>query len=205
MAQNGSKEPGRLYFAYGSNLSTTQMRHRCPRSTPISLAYVSNWTWIINERGYANIVAIGCAPADKTGLEAETSDGGHVTGSSVYGLVYRLHPDDEAKLDRYEGVGFAYERWMILATEAKYPTGDAETRPHEGNASPMLDGNVELLTYIDTNHVTPSAPKEEYIDRMNVGIKEASEWGLPASYVDDVIRRYIPAPVDEDEKDNEEE
>ena len=44
MALSDSEEPERLYFAYGSNLSTTQMQYRCPRSTPVGLAHLKGWT-----------------------------------------------------------------------------------------------------------------------------------------------------------------
>ncbi len=132
--------------------------------------------------------------------------------------MYRLHPDDEATLDSYEGVGFAYEKCTIkidradfspldllrdsssscttetsLGTEANQSTGGAETQLDEGPASRMLDDEVELLVYVDATHTTPSSPQGESIDRINLGIEEASECGLPAAYVNDVIRRYIPA------------
>jgi hypothetical protein len=47
----------RLYFAYGSNLSLTQMSSRCPTSTYHSFGILHNYRWIIGERGYANVVS----------------------------------------------------------------------------------------------------------------------------------------------------
>ncbi|KAJ3562862.1 hypothetical protein NPX13_g8402 [Xylaria arbuscula] len=181
MALNNREEPAKFYFAYGSNLSTTQMQHRCPRSTPIGLAHLAGWTWIINERGYANIVADGQANDGRPG---------------VYGLVYRLHPDDENMLDRYEGVPFAYEKVTIRISKESFLEPDQERSPSEPASSRNLgDGDgIELLTYIDILRITSSVPQEEYIDRMNLGIKESSKWGLPAAYVDEVMRRCIPAP-----------
>ncbi|KAI0400815.1 hypothetical protein F4802DRAFT_583663 [Xylaria palmicola] len=181
---------GTLYFAYGSNLSTAQMRRRCPRSTPIGLAYLPGWTWIINERRYANIVPNASPhtphiePTDATG---------------VYGLVYRLHPADEVKLDICEGVGFAYDRQMLEVAWADISAsssthGKAEARPGEGSTL-QAPGKLQTLVYVDSVNVNPSAPWDEYVDRMNAGIQEASEqWGMPAAYVDGVIRPYIPAP-----------
>ncbi|KAA8572454.1 hypothetical protein EYC84_003074 [Monilinia fructicola] len=46
-----------LYFAYGSNLSLTQMKARCPNSTYYGLGVLQGYRWIINQRGYANIVS----------------------------------------------------------------------------------------------------------------------------------------------------
>lgn len=170
MTQQLKEEQGRLYFAYGSNLSTMQMQLRCERSTPIGLAYVKGWTWIINERGYANIVKQGLANTDEQ-------------NSGVYGLVYRLHSLDEVKLDACEGVPWVYEQKMLEAEWTNSATG-------------VSGEKIQVLVYVDLKHVSRSVPKHEYIGRMNVGIKEAMEtWGLPAAYVDDVLRPFIPAPA----------
>lgn len=84
--------PKTLYFAYGSNLSPTQMHSRCPlsplHSTP--LATVPAHEWFIGERGYANIRAC--------------------EGKAVVGLLYVMDPRDERGLDAAEGVPWAYER-----------------------------------------------------------------------------------------------
>ncbi|KAI1347140.1 hypothetical protein F5Y01DRAFT_330109 [Xylaria sp. FL0043] len=237
MPQNISEGPGRLYFAYGSNLSTTQMKHRCPHSPPVGLAHLAGWNWIINERGYANIIPEEYSAKDGTGSSAGTDLGpvlsqnqlpslspGHPIG--VHGLVYRLHPDDEETLDRYEGVGYAYEKVMMKIPRSDFfdlhSVGDSWTSTtkasskDEASQSPTektktlhngrmaeqplerkteLSDEIELLVYVDTINVTPSAPKEEYIGRMNRGIKEARERGFPPGYVNSVIRRYIPAPM----------
>ncbi|KAI0474820.1 hypothetical protein F4859DRAFT_482038 [Xylaria cf. heliscus] len=234
MAQSNSQDNGRLYFAYGSNLSTTQMRHRCPSSTPVGLAHLTGWTWIINERGYANIVANGyqtSSQTHETGGQVEVSNEVSwdqpleiIPGTGVYGLVYRLHPDDEDMLDICEGVGYAYEREMLdvvwadvadpnasqgasstatsasLKTGPVLPTEEIEQQPHEETTSQARSESFQTLVYVDFERIAPSSPKAEYVGRMNVGIKEASElWGLPRAYVDEVIRPYIPEPSDADQ------
>ncbi|KAI0544238.1 hypothetical protein F4679DRAFT_565608 [Xylaria curta] len=222
MAQNDSQEKGLLYFAYGSNLSTTQMGNRCPSSTPIGLAHLTGWTWIINERGYANIVQNeykSSLQTRDTENQVEANEGHDsswdqpseiVPGPGVYGLVYRLHPDDEETLDRCEGVGYAYEREMLdvvwidvsnsgagqgpssVTTSASVET---EKQSHEGTTVP--GEKIQVLAYIDFQRITPSIPKEEYVGRMNLGIKDATEqWRMPRAFVDEVIRPYIPAPND---------
>lgn len=168
-----------LYFAYGSNLSPTQMADRCPNSTPVALAHVPDWTWIINERGYANIVK---SDPPSTSSSGSTPNINRVTtaGPGVYGVLYELTPDDEDMLDACEGVPFAYEKRDIEATKIEgkdLTTGD----------------KVQVLAYIDFKRVSPSSPKSEYVDRMNRGIQEAmKDWNLPKAYVDAVMRPFIP-------------
>ncbi len=172
-----------LYFAYGSNLSPFQMNQRCPNSVPVGLAHLSDWRWLINERGYANIVKIDPRP--------QPSGDGHdnspaTTSPGVYGVLYRLDPYDEVRLDVCEGVPWAYEKQHVRATIilGKDPTdGDS----------------VEVLAYIDFKRVLPSLPKSEYVGRMNRGIREAmKDWNLPESYVDEVMRPFIPQGNDEE-------
>ncbi|PHH62941.1 hypothetical protein CDD81_6574 [Ophiocordyceps australis] len=88
----GANKTHTLYFAYGSNLSTEQMHERCPGAQALGLGKLQGWQWIINQRGYANVV-----------------QGGRGDGV-VYGLVYRLAGNDEERLDGFEGVPHAYTK-----------------------------------------------------------------------------------------------
>ncbi|KAI1413174.1 hypothetical protein F5Y13DRAFT_161727 [Hypoxylon sp. FL1857] len=244
-SSNNSGE-GVLYFAYGSNLSPTQMQVRCPSSPPVGLAYLPGWTWLINERGYANIVqhktpalsapstsspphssnplftsVAAASPSSLTGRKEikveEDEDGagmkvdekkseevGAGEEEGVYGVLYRLHPDDEDTLDMCEGVPWAYERRFVDATVVRTPTAKTTTG-EAGKANPPQDtkepGTVRVLVYVDFKRVLPSTSKDEYIDRMNRGINEAIEqWGLPKSYVDAVMRPFIPLARGEEGK-----
>lgn len=94
----------RPYFAFGSNLSITQMRERCEYSHFICVGVLRNWKWIINKRGVANIVP-----------SANTSD-------IIYGFVYNLQVDDEAELDAREGHAY---RKVILPVEVGFDKGKA--------------------------------------------------------------------------------
>jgi gamma-glutamylcyclotransferase len=75
---------GVLYFAYGSNLSLEQMNKRCPESVKIGKGILKNYMWIINSRGFANVVK---SPLDY-----------------VEGTVYVISKQDEDTLDKKEGV-----------------------------------------------------------------------------------------------------
>ncbi|KAF9773190.1 hypothetical protein IL306_009036 [Fusarium sp. DS 682] len=175
-----------LYFAYGSNLSTEQMRRRCPYSTPVGLAYLKGWKWIINARGYANIVQLPVDSDDDDTPEAEENRQLSTKGKEkekekheegVCGLLYLIPSDDEEKLDGYEGVPWAYQKFLV---EVKW-----------ANAKKEEDETLKAIVYVDELMVEEDAPQEEYIGRMEDGIKDAIEnWGLDENYANRVMRRF---------------
>ncbi|CVL01172.1 uncharacterized protein FMAN_10348 [Fusarium mangiferae] len=179
-----------LYFAYGSNLSTEQMRRRCPYSTPVGLAYLKGWRWIINERGYANVVQLPIDSDDDETPEAEdnrqlsTKGKGkgkgkeqHRPEEGVFGLLYLVPAEDEESLDRYEGVPSAYQKFQV---DVKW-----------ANANKEEDETLRALVYVDEMRVEEDVPQEEYIERMEDGIEDAVEnWGMDEDYADRVMRRF---------------
>lgn len=162
-----------LYFAYGSNLSTEQMRQRCPFSTAIGLGFLPGWRWIINERGFANIV-----PLDHVSSSDITPD----PAGGVYGLLYLLPPRDEESLDVFEGVPESYDKAQCQARWVR--DGDAKPIPGEGTP-------VKVLVYVDEKRTSEAAPRTEYIGRMERGIEDAVQnWGMDADYANRVMRKY---------------
>ena len=166
--------PPTTYFGYGSNLWQHQMTTRCPTSTYLGVARLPHYTWQINTRGYANVVS---APSSSPNYS-----------DSVYGLVYGLPPLDEQQLDRNEGVPVAYTKEWIKCDF--WPGGvgekiDTEMEPKERR---------EMLVYVDRKRTTPDVPREEYVYRMNRGIRDALALGVPEGYVEGVLRGYIAAP-----------
>lgn len=186
-----------LYFAYGSNLSTEQMRQRCPYSTAVGLGKVTGWRWIINARGYANIVResedIDTQKDDDGGVEKVDEQKGKsrmeedTEESQVYGMLYLLPVEDEERLDRYEGVPWAYEKLHIEASwVSNTDRVDGEEQQVEEELTP-----VKVLAYVDRQRVTEGRPKEEYVERMEMGIEDAVEnWGMSEEYADRVMRRF---------------
>ena len=83
-----------LYFAYGSNMSLTQMAGRCPSSTFEGKGRLAGYRWQINERGVGNII--------------ESRD------EYVEGVIYAIDQDNRRQLDRNEGVGRGYYKAEIL-------------------------------------------------------------------------------------------
>ena len=79
-----SKTSKTMYFAYGSNLSISQMDKRCPHNIPLDIGRLNGYRWIISNRGYANVI------------ESEHD--------YVLGRIYKINNTDEASLDKDEGV-----------------------------------------------------------------------------------------------------
>lgn len=137
----------RWYFGYGSNLWKDQMNKRCPKSAYIGIARLNGYRWIINERGYANVV--------------ETSDTSTRSTNVVWGLVFTLQPNDEDKLDINEGVPEAYTKEDLFVD---FWPSTSEGKP-KVSEEPQ---RVKLLVYIDRKRLEPDVPKKEYIYRMYV-------------------------------------
>jgi hypothetical protein len=156
------------YFGYGSNMWRDQMRRRCPDSQFRGIGRLPGYRWIINGRGYANVV-----PTEDARVES-------------WGMIYTLSEADEISLDVYEGVAKkAYDK-VELSLEF-WPSDSAPTVDVSGKPSPM-----PMLVYLDPRNIVPWRPHREYVDRMNSGIQDAITAGIPQKYVDDVLRPYIP-------------
>ncbi|KAK4552289.1 hypothetical protein LTR86_010459 [Recurvomyces mirabilis] len=175
-----------VYFGYGSNLWKHQMQQRCPTSKFLGIARLNGYKWIINERGYANVVQIESKEdGDEEGKK-------HDYGEEVWGLVYSLEKKDETNLDRNEGVPRAYTKeWM----QVDY--WKASTEPDDLACQERKAKKVDMLVYINRKQISEAEPKEEYIYRINMGIKDAVKEGMPEEYVRQVMRRFIPEDEDE--------
>ncbi|KAL2808511.1 hypothetical protein BJX63DRAFT_436029 [Aspergillus granulosus] len=208
-----------LYFAYGSNLSPTQMRIRCIHNPtlsaqPVAIAALDHWRWLICQVGYANVV-----PPEDLRLGRQISEGDAVPESKapsipeggVFGVLYEMDVEDEGVLDGYEGV----DQCAPDTTEGKRiprnvrPTeqgnGDynkwyvgarvvewLDEGYRERNGFVGAGGEVKVLIYIDELRVRVGIPKDEYIPRMNRAIRDAVELGFPEDWAEEVMRPSIP-------------
>jgi hypothetical protein len=144
------------------------MHRRCPDSQFQGIGRLPGYRWIINARGYANIVSV-----DQVDVES-------------WGMIYTLSKADEESLDIYEGVAKkAYDK-LELSAEF-WPS--KSTPKIDASGQPSL---VPMLVYIDPRNTLPWRPHREYVDRMNSGIEDAIAAGIPQKYVDDVLRPFIP-------------
>jgi len=87
----------------------------------------------------------------------------------VLGEIFTLSQQDVDYLDIYESV----EEGMYLKSNLSVETSK---------------GTIDCLVYIASDS-TPGAPQEEYVERINLGIKSAN---LPDDYVQKAIRPFIP-------------
>ena len=100
--------------------------------------------------------------------------------------MYDLTSFDEDRLDRNEGVPSSYSKEIMAIDFWESKDGEAVNVNCHGIKK-------HVLVYIDRERVVDDNPQEEYIHRMNMGIKDAVHGaGIPFVYVQKVIRPFIP-------------
>jgi hypothetical protein len=130
-----------LYFAYGANMDPVQMAQRCPGARQLGVAVLGGHAFRIGKAGY------GTALPD--------------AGEVVHGVLWMLTPDDEAALDRFEGVGDG------LYTRRRVPV----LKP---------DGEVtEAMIYCAADPA-PGTPVPGYLERI---AEVAESLGFPPGYI----------------------
>lgn len=132
--------PG-IYFAFGSNLSISQMRERCPGCEPVGPALLRG-----RELGFAYL-SQNFPPGGAADV-VESDEG------KVWGALYRLTASDLESLDRFEHVGNGGYRRIEVEVEAAHGIAtalcyevvdrlDREIPPIPEYRRLMLDGSVE--------------------------------------------------------------
>ena len=91
------------YFAYGSNMSTPQMRERCPDAVKLGVATLPGYEFLINERGVAGLI--------------------EKQGAAVIGILWLISVEDKVTLDEREGAnrirGAYYLKNIVVTTDGK--------------------------------------------------------------------------------------
>ena len=87
-----------LYFAYGSNLDLEQMAQRCADAEIVGPVRLENYELRFRGSGFATV-----APKK---------------GSTVHGLVWKITPNCEQSLDRYEGYPRHYIKEAVTVQTA---------------------------------------------------------------------------------------
>lgn len=188
-----------IYIGYGSNLWLDQMSQRCPTSKYLGVARLNGFQWLINGRGYANVVEV----TNNTTSSNDTQMHGSPDYSNVvYGLVYSLAALDEEKLDGNEGVPEAYTKEFLPCDFWSAGKPSAPDEKHKWvDATEPPTYQTDMLVYIDRKRTKPDVPHKEYIYRMNQGIEDAVKLGVPKKYVENVMRKYIPEHKEGEDED----
>ena len=142
-----------LYFAYGSNMSRRQMRERCPDHECLGKAVLKDHAL--------------CFPRHSPIRNCGVAGLAEVPGAEVWGVVYRLHDEDLAALDRREGydpaVPFHVNRY------------NRQTHRVLTDA-----GALDCFVYVARPEPGDHVPSADYLGTM---IEGAEENGLPPGYV----------------------
>ena len=140
-----------LYFAYGSNINLEQMEHRCPDAQLVGPVTLQNYELQFRGSGFVTV-----SPKK---------------GSVVHGLLWKLTPEYEQALDRYEG----YPRHYIKETVTVQ----------------TVDGSkIPVMAYIMAEPMCrqPALPYPRYYRTIQQGF-EAN--GLPVDSLRDAWSRTI--------------
>ena len=142
-----------FYFAYGSNMWRTQMRERCPDHELIGKAVLP---------GYAL-----CFPRSSPIRNCGVAGIVETPEAQVWGVVYRLHDEDLAALDKREGFD---------------PRKPAHVnRYNRKTVRVLMDGEtLDCLTYLARKEPGQHLPNDEYMAAIITG---AVENGLPEEYI----------------------
>ena len=148
-------------------MSRGQMKNRCPTSQFRGVGHLPGWAWIINYRGFANIIKTDY-PQDE-----------------VWGLVYSLTATDESRLDTCEGAG----KWTgKSAEEREFKKADRPMGIDDVYSREMIDIDfwpcketekvdvtrkdlnvmrpTKMLVYVDHYATDKGKPEDDYNERL---------------------------------------
>lgn len=186
---------------------------------------LKGFQWIIYQRGFANIVEVDSHKEEGDDEKEEKGKEGDYR-NQVWGMMYSLEENDEKLLDEREGVPVAYRKewiecefWTVPEVAAASASSSREEEEEEEeDVKKVVDeeknkrkrkpaditkrpGKEKMLVYINREMTDEGEIRKEYISRMNCGIKDAVKEGLPREYVEQVLRRWIPADGEEGEEE----
>ena len=129
-----------LYFAYGSNINLDQMSYRCPAAQVVGPVTLEGYELLFRGSGVATI--------------------GPKKGGKVHGLLWKITPDCERSLDRYEGYPYLYGKMPVAV---KDQSGQEYT----------------VMAYVmSKRYLTPAIPPESYYQGILEGYRQN---GLPVA------------------------
>lgn len=145
-----------IYAAYGSNMDATQMLERCPHSPMSGTGWLDGWRLTF--------------AGDDIGWEGPLATVVEDPGSRVFVVLYDVSPEDEQRLDRWEGSDFGIHKKIRLRV----------TRDADGDSEPTLAWLYVLDAY------EGGLPSARY---LGVIADAAEKAGAPADYVHELRTR----------------
>ena len=121
------------------------MLERCPELSVIGIAVLAGYRWVINARGYANVLA---SPSH-----------------NVYGVLYTITDTDERILDRCEGVPIAYQKKKLEVTDldGNGTTALVYVDPSERMGKPRPDYVTKIYAGLKDAHLPVEWVQENII------------------------------------------
>jgi hypothetical protein len=205
----GHETPARVavqtvYFAYGSNLHLAQMAKRCPESRYLGRGRLPNFKWQINTRGYANICVsqgdfvegLCFLLSQKDEKRLDLNEG-----------VPNSYQKNSFQVDVFAATATIAGRRVreVIETISQYPP-PRQDQDHRNDSRGVNQQStaqipkyhsdtyepVDALVYVNWSQTNEGFPKEEYISRINFGIKDAIRLGVPSDY----FERYVREPME---------
>ena len=140
-----------MYIAYGSNLNLTQMSYRCPTAEVIGTSEIKDYEMLF--RGSRRSAVATVEP---------------LVGSKVPVLLWKIRPQDELALDRYEGYPYFYRKELF---------------PVE-----MEGKSVNAMVYIMNDGHQLGAPSDHYLNVILEGYHSA---GFDTDFLDQAVEKSI--------------
>ena len=151
-----------LYFAYGSNMSVSQIRERIDNSEEkvivLGRAVLQNYQLIFNKK--SSLHSVGGKQVSLLNGKANIAKSVH---SSVAGVLFSLTENQVVRMDQYEGARIHPPHYLKKVVSVE-----------------MLDGqnkgvSVNAITYIASDRFTSQGyikPTEDYLETILTGAKE---------------------------------
>jgi gamma-glutamylcyclotransferase len=189
-----TRRPGYVnFFAYGTNLWHAQIKQRCPSAEVFGIGRIRHWSFQINDRGHPNITpslpVSDISPTVAKWLEQLGGATPMTNIQRVYGIIYQMTEADEAKLDEFQ----------------EYPATYAKENKHIEYWAAPLDGSKHITItegfrrcraffYVDRSNVSKSTGscRPEVAYKLQQGILDALDLGIPAKYIDLCVRPFLP-------------
>lgn len=143
----------RYYLAYGSNMNLDQMEFRCPAATVVGNVHVEDHRLAF--RGSGGKYGVATILPEK--------------GSRVDGVLWKITPECESSLDRYEGYPHLYSKEMITVC-------DKAGRQQ----------NVTVYLINEPHKSSPAMPTDFYLKGILDGCRQN---GLSTKPVMDAVRQ----------------